>query len=219
MRRHRADWQVRAWLDGELPPWRRLALRLHLSRCERCRTRTAEIEAERRLLSHLLVTREPPLDVGEAWVRFQVRSGHASRRPTGGRQLAGALLVAGLALVTLPLLPRRSGWSADVEWLLHPTPVKAKTSSTGDTLFVERLLRLEAAGRVHILEDACCEDRDGEGPADDGLAIVRVAGRDATLAVLYEDLDDSGALTAGDLIRLVSRMADRGPKALPQSPA
>jgi hypothetical protein len=211
MPRHPAERALRAWRDGELALWRRLALHLHLRRCAPCRQRVSDIDGVRRLLTHLLATREPPVDVGEAWGRIQVRSG-AIRSPFRAGPLAGvAVLLVALASAAAGVLARRQAWAAEVEWLLHPTPVEAKVPSADDTRFVERLLGLEAAGKVLILEDACCEDRDGEGPADDGLAIVRVAGHRATLAVLYEDLDGSGALTSRDLIRLISRTEDAYP--------
>lgn len=209
MPRHRADRELRAWRDGELSLPRRLQLRFHLARCARCRARVAQIDEERRLLTQLLASREPPPDLAEAWSRFQIRSRGAPRGPAASGPVATVFLAA-LIVVAVTFLVRPVEWASEVDWLLHPTPVKAKESSEGDVQFVERLQRLVAAGKVRILEDACCEDRDGEGPADDGLVILRVADRHATIAVLYEDLDGSRALTAGDLIRLVSRMADTG---------
>jgi hypothetical protein len=64
-------------------------------------------------------------------------------------------------------------------------------------------LMLRAPGTVVV--DRCCYDLDGGGDSDDGVVIF--AERDAEVHQLriYEDLDRSGAFTAGDLIRL-----DRG---------
>jgi hypothetical protein len=64
-------------------------------------------------------------------------------------------------------------------------------------------LMLQAPGSVTV--DRCCYDLDGGGDRDDGVVIF--AERDAEVHQLriYEDLDRSGAFTAGDLIRL-----DRG---------
>jgi hypothetical protein len=64
-------------------------------------------------------------------------------------------------------------------------------------------LALRPEGTVVV--DRCCYDLDGGGEADDGVVVL--AERDAKVHQLriYEDLDGSGGLTAGDLIRL-----DRG---------
>ena len=64
-------------------------------------------------------------------------------------------------------------------------------------------LALRAPGSVVV--DRCCYDLDGGGEADDGVVVF--AERDAKVHQLriYEDLDGSGSLTAGDLVRL-----DRG---------
>jgi len=56
-----------------------------------------------------------------------------------------------------------------------------------------------------VLVDRCCYDLDGGGRADDGVSLL--AERDARIHRLrvYEDRDRSGALSAGDVVRL-----DRG---------
>ena len=71
------------------------------------------------------------------------------------------------------------------------------------TLAAGVALMLRAPGTVMV--DRCCYDLDGGGDSDDGVVIF--AERDAEVHQLriYEDLDRSGAFTAGDLIRL-----DRG---------
>jgi hypothetical protein len=53
-----------------------------------------------------------------------------------------------------------------------------------------------------VVVDRCCYDLDGGGNADDGVVVF--AEPDATVHQLriYEDLDDSGGFTAGDLVRL-----------------
>jgi len=64
-------------------------------------------------------------------------------------------------------------------------------------------LVLGAPGSVVV--DRCCYDLDGGGEPDDGVIVL--AERDAKVHQLrvYEDLDDSGDFTAGDIVRL-----DRG---------
>ena len=64
-------------------------------------------------------------------------------------------------------------------------------------------LLLRAPGSVVV--DRCCYDLDGGGDADDGVVVF--AERDARVHQLriYEDLDDSGSFTTGDLVRF-----DRG---------
>jgi hypothetical protein len=56
-----------------------------------------------------------------------------------------------------------------------------------------------------VLVDRCCYDLDGGGKADDGVSLL--AERDARIRRLqvYEDRDQSGALSSGDVVRL-----DRG---------
>jgi hypothetical protein len=53
-----------------------------------------------------------------------------------------------------------------------------------------------------VTVDRCCYDLDGGGAADDGIRVV--ARRDAEVQRLwiYEDLDRSGGLTPGDVVRL-----------------
>jgi hypothetical protein len=53
-----------------------------------------------------------------------------------------------------------------------------------------------------VTVDRCCYDLDGGGDADDGVLVL--AQRDARIQRLriYEDLDRSGAFSAGDVVRL-----------------
>lgn len=53
-----------------------------------------------------------------------------------------------------------------------------------------------------VVVDRCCYDLDGGGDADDGVVVL--AERDAKVHRLriYEDLDGSRSLTAGDVVRL-----------------
>jgi hypothetical protein len=56
-----------------------------------------------------------------------------------------------------------------------------------------------------VVVDRCCYDLDGGGDADDGVVVFAEPDAKVHQLRIYEDLDDSGGLTAGDLVRL-----DRG---------
>jgi hypothetical protein len=88
---------------------------------------------------------------------------------------------------------------------MNPDSSQGKEVKLDDRQFVGRLYELQKQGALEVVEDHCCDDRDGEGPSDDGLLVLTLTRENAGLAVIYEDLDRSSTLTAGDLIRLVSR--------------
>lgn len=203
-RRHLARRDIQALLDGELHGWRRLRLRHHVAGCDRCRDALEAASASDALAAGMLDTLPRPMDLDESWERLTVRSGGRALRPRGPRGVpwyvvgagSGLAATAVLALVAAPGSPPRRALD------LSP-PEKAPTAD--DRRFVSRLHGLLADGEAQLIEDRCCADRDGEGPADDGAVLIQVRRSPTPIVVMYEDRDGSGSLTAGDIVRLVSR--------------
>ena len=74
-----------------------------------------------------------------------------------------------------------------------------------DVEFARSIARLEATGKLRRLSDVCCADRDGEGPADDGVLTVRLTGSRSPVVILYEDTQRAGTFKPGDAVLMVSR--------------
>ncbi len=58
--------------------------------------------------------------------------------------------------------------------------------------------------------DRCCQDLDGEGPADDGLLVVSDRGEGVRSLSIYEDQNHSGQYSPGDPIRFHRAGGDTG---------
>jgi hypothetical protein len=86
-----------------------------------------------------------------------------------------------------------------------PHPGRPALAAVAAALILVTGAALVLRAPASIVVDRCCYDLDGGRDADDGVVVV--GERDAKVHQLriYEDLDDSGGFTAGDLVRL-----DRG---------
>lgn len=122
-------------------------------------------------------------DVGDAWARLAVRSGRLARRTLPSRVpafLAGGLATASLAASVL---------------VLHPAPTRM-------------LGRLHGAETFTTVLDRCCSDDPGaELPT--GVFRLELAGMGAPLEVTYSDVDGSGTLSQGDIVRTITRAGRR----------
>ncbi len=83
--------------------------------------------------------------------------------------------------------------------------IAPKAPTTRDVDLARSIAALEAGGKLERLSDVCCADRDGEGPADDGVLTVRLAGSRSTVVILYEDTQRAGTFKPGDAVLMVSR--------------
>jgi hypothetical protein len=217
---HLAGRELQAFLDGELPLWRHIRARIHLAGCERCLHRLGQFDMDRDATGALLETLEIEPDLTEAWSRFVLLSGG---RATAGRAWSGrtgwyaAGLATGVAAAAAALLglglPARAR-SHDVRAILE-LPGAGKVQTAADRALIERIQAQLKRGEVRLLDNRCCSDRDGEGPADDGMAVLATDHPGPSIVILYEDADRSGGLSSGDIIRLVSR----GPQRPPATPA
>jgi hypothetical protein len=212
MSRHPRSAQLIALSDGELALAYQFRVRLHLTRCSRCRRALGDLRAERAAVHAYLGEVEYEADLGEAWARLQVRSGTSqrwSRAPRRGRMLTYA------ALALLGLLSAMGAWDATHRQFLTrlealPTrtdlaELRETRRGVGDTQFIAGLLGLARSDSAHVLMDTCCADHDGEGPADDGLYALAIPSRGLTVLVTYDDADGNRALSLGDLVRSASR--------------
>jgi hypothetical protein len=83
--------------------------------------------------------------------------------------------------------------------------IAPKGPTRRDVDFARSIAALEATGKLQRLSDVCCADRDGEGPADDGVLTVRLAGSRSPVVILYEDTQRAGTFKPGDAVLMVSR--------------
>lgn len=74
-----------------------------------------------------------------------------------------------------------------------------------DSRFINQLLALTRNGEATVLRDDCCDDHDGEGPADDGIFAARLPEAQLAVHVMYDDADGTHTLSPGDLVRSVAR--------------
>lgn len=219
MRQHLARRDIQAVQDGELRGWRGVWVRGHLASCEACRRAVTMSQAQARWSSELLGALPRPVDLEESWARLAVRTGGAPLGRTPVRRVAWYVAGVGsgvAAAIALLLLAGRPDASRDAFLTLEPGE---KVPTASDRLFVRRLHGLLADGEAYLIEDSCCADRDGEGPADDGTVLIGMRRSPIPIVVMYEDRDGSGSLTPGDIVRLVSRGSapDRPPRAPGQS--
>jgi hypothetical protein len=202
---------VQALQDGEGSMLARLRARAHLRRCAPCAARHRQLTADIRQTHGLLAFEALRPDASDAWKRFLVRRGRealgvASRRSIGWSVLppAAILVVACVAGVLLFRSPERD-LVARMYSLSAQDRVAPKVPTRHDREFASSLTSLEAAGVLWRVSDVCCADRDGEGPADDGVLTVLLAGSRSPVVILYEDTQRAGRFQPGDVILMVSR--------------
>jgi len=181
-RRHPGDGAWRAYLDGELPALRRLGLRLHARRCADCRERWQRTRAAGARTSSLLeqLPASPNLAEGLARIMALAGGGRSSWSPISAF-LAGGLSVATLAASVL---------------LLSPTPTRLLGRMHGVSAFVGVL-------------DRCCSDDSAAGVSKAGALTLEMPGVVPSVTVRYMDVDGSGDLSTGDIVRSVSRVRRR----------
>lgn|GEM_PF-500977 len=214
-KRHPSAGALEALRDREGPIGSRLATRVHLWRCPSCAARaTAAREAAERagalLAAPARITGVAWPDTEDAWARVMVRSGGSVASITARTRrigMVGAVTVAAAGLVVAVSLQR---WSAsDLVTRMYRLSTQdvdtPKRPSRRDVDFGRSVVALEASGRVERLSDVCCADRDGEGPADDGVLTLRLAGSRSPVVILYEDNEHRGRFQPGDVVLNVSR--------------
>ncbi|HEX9105586.1 MAG TPA: zf-HC2 domain-containing protein [Longimicrobiales bacterium] len=182
--RHPGDGAWRAYIDGELPWLRRVTLQLHAMHCGACRERLEEVRGRGARVAALLGATPRVADVGEAWARVMVRSG---LRPRSAWSPASAFLAGGLSMATL---------AASV-LLITPTPTRLLGQYHGVGTFANVL-------------DRCCSDAEGgEAFAREGVLLLDMPGLETPVKVQYSDVDGSGDLSTGDIVRSITRVRRR----------
>lgn len=219
---------LRAYTDGEGAPAERAELRQHLAACAECRARVEAFAAERAAVGSALASVAVAPDVAAGWARMQARIGTpvaAPRRAAGWSWWsagAGSLATAAVALLAVVPVLRAPGGPL-------PPPVAAPAPAPEPDSVLERVQRLvvgretafvPAAAEQRLVTAAllalrdrgeaevrnlCCGDYDAGGPSDDGFLTLNRPSQDVATVVVYEDLDKSGDLSPGDLIRFVSQ--------------
>ena len=142
---------------------------------------------------------DPPRPLG----RLRPRS-----RAIAAALFAGAtLLTAGLMLLAV-LITRRSrpDLVAQMIQLASQDRQTPKGSNRRNVDFARSLAMLEARGALRRISDICCADRDGEGPADNGVLTVSLTGGRSPVVILYEDTRRTGYFRPGDAVLMVSRL-------------
>ncbi len=155
-----------------------------------------------------------PMDLEESWARFAVRSDGRALRSRGTRSVRWYVVGAGSGVAAAAALALLAGPASRPRRALDLAPPE-KAPTADDRRFVSRLHGMLAEGEAYLIEDQCCADRDGEGPPDDGAVLIRMRHSSTPVVVMYEDRDASGSLTAGDIVRLVSRGEAQVPRPLP----
>lgn len=176
-RAHPPDGLWRAYIDGEISPARRLRLRAHLARCERCRAHLEQVRAAGDATSRLLRRVAPRTDTADALARLNVLTGRVRRRPPFSPVsafIAGGVAAASLAASVL---------------LLHPGPTRA-------------LERFHGVDEFASVLDECCAEQPGDTPAREGVLTLQLVSG-SPLKVHYMDVDGSGTLSTGDIVRQV----------------
>jgi hypothetical protein len=195
--------------DGEGSPWSRLRLRLHVQRCATCRAALGQVESECARTAALLSMDTLTPDTEEAWARLGgVTPRLTSRVARWGMPAIVPRLVALAAAVVVVTLVSRSVGSDLVARMYHLAAqdrLSPKRPSAHDREFAQSLAMLEKRGTLHRVSDICCSDRDGEGPADDGVLTVRLEGSRSPVVIMYEDTKHVGRFEPGDVILIVTR--------------
>jgi hypothetical protein len=200
-RSHLRAGELQALRDGEGSRWWRVRARLHLWRCASCRAARQRVETDCARTAALLSIETAAPDTDEAWERFARITRYEPRSAVIPRVMALAAAVVIVAVVTRALGdPVRRLYHLSDESLMVPKRVSAT-----DRAFAQSLAMLEQRGTLHRLSDVCCSDRDGEGPADDGVLTVRLDGSRSPVVIMYEDTRHAGRFEAGDVILMMSR--------------
>ena len=187
MHEHPAEGELQALLDGELPRARVIVVRAHLLRCESCRARAEATRTTSEMVNALLRRSTPAVDSASAWERLVVRSGgRAARQERGMSRWTSA---AALALATAALIV---------------TMVRGTSRTTPGADAFALVREAQAHPAQAMLRDACCSDHDGGDRPDDGLLTLSTVGEKVTVVIVYEDVDNSGTFTHGDIVRYVS---------------
>jgi hypothetical protein len=194
---------LQALYDDELSLADRMRARKHLRHCARCAERSVAHRATAARVAALLNAggyQQP--DVTDAWQRFLIRGG-PGHHPNG--TIGGVLIAAMIAAIIVFAQGARGNDLVSTMYRMsaqtHSTP---KGPTHGDLDFARSLATLEAKGQLHRVSDVCCADRDGEGPPDDGVLTVTLAGRRSPVVILYEDTQRVGRFQPGDVVLHVS---------------
>jgi hypothetical protein len=200
-RSHLRAGELQALRDGEGSRWWRVRARLHLWRSASCRSARQRVETDCARTAALLSIEMAEPDTDEAWARFARITRYEPRSAVMPRVMALAAAVVVVAVVTRAVGdPVRRLYHLSDESLMVPKRVSAT-----DRAFAQSLAMLEQRGTLHRLSDVCCSDRDGEGPADDGVLTVRLDGSRSPVVIMYEDTRHAGRFEAGDVILMMSR--------------
>ncbi len=181
-RPHPGEGAWRAYLDGELPALRRLALRLHAARCADCREHLRRARSAGARTSLLLRQLPQSANLSEGVARLMVLAG--GDRP--GWSPLSAFLAGGLSVATL---------AASV-LLLSPAPTRLLGRVHGASAFVNVL-------------DSCCSGDSSAGVVNAGALTLEMPGVVPSVRVEYTDVDGSGDLSPGDIVRSVTRVRRR----------
>ncbi len=183
-REHPGNGEWRAYADGEVAPLRRMRLRAHAAHCAECRERLRDTRATGGAASQLLGGMVPHMNVPDSWARLGVLTAGASRR--AGLSPLSAFLAGGMAFTSV----------AVSVLLLHPGPTRALGRLHGVTPFVS-------------VVDRCCAAETGDAATRHGVLTLQMAGSDPPLQVHYTDVDGSGSLSQGDIVRQVRALTRR----------
>jgi hypothetical protein len=191
--------------DGEGSAWWRLRTRWHVRRCATCRTAMAQVESERARATVLLALDTLTPDTEEAWARLGGVTPRVARQ--GVPALVPRLVALAAAAVVVTLVSRSVG--SDLVTRMYRLAAQDRNSpkrpSAHDREFAQSLAMLEQRGTLHRVSDICCSDRDGEGPADDGVLTVWLDGSRSPVVIMYEDTKHVGQFEPGDVILIVTR--------------
>lgn len=200
-----------ALADGESSGFGRAGLLLHLAVCRRCRGRFIAIRAGKRAIREALAPLTIPARSADAWARLILlhTAPNPGRIPAAMLGLAaGVLLLVALARALAP----REGPTAEFLAAIERLPTRPDLGDAPparearqDSRFIAQLLALTHTGAAEVMRDDCCDDHDGEGPADDGIFAARLPEARLALHVMYDDADGTRTLSPGDLVRSVSR--------------
>ena len=192
--RHPGEGAWRAYMDGELPTWRRLALWLHAAHCRSCRAKAHALRARGDRVAELLGVVPRVGNVAEAWARVALRSG---LRPRSIWSPASAFLAGGLSVATV----------AASFLLITPVPTRL-------------LGRFHGVGTFANVLDHCCSDvGGGEAFTREGVLLLDMPGLATPVRVHYSDVDGSGNLSTGDIVRSITRVCRRPRRARRTPPA
>jgi hypothetical protein len=207
--RHLNAASLQALRDGDGALYLRLYARVHLLRCEKCAARAAaEREAADRT-ARLLALDLPHSPTPDAWQKVLDRPGALASGPARSRirwATSAVLIAAGLAIVATWVGRRgHPDLVAQMYQLSSQDRYVPRRAAPRDVDFARSVTSLEAQGALRRISDVCCADRDGEGPADDGVLTVSLAGSRSPVVILYEDTQRRGHFDPGDAVLKVSR--------------